>query len=452
MTKLWAKGYTSAEAVESYEAGHNANLDKELAGCDILGTMAHCRMLYSIGILSYDEWSLLHPVLQTLLTEAETKGLAPQQAEEDIHTLIENRLTQALGPIGEKIHTGRSRNDQVLTDLRLYTKERLPEIATAALNAAAAFANFAQTYEWVAMPGYTHMQRAMLSSVGLWAASFAEALLDDLLMLEAAYTVTDQSPLGSAAAYGAPLPLDRALTAKLLGFSAISHNTLTAANSRGKFEAAVTQCLALIMVDLSKFAQDLLIFTTKEFGFMSVDEELCSGSSIMPQKKNLGALEVLRARTHIVIAYQSAMLGIVSGLPSGYNMDYQETKAPLFESLRICAESLDVVTLFMKHTHIYEQNLAAACEPNLFAADRALEMAMKGAPFRSAYREVAAHLDSETTDDLTTALKKRSHIGGPGALELDTLIVRIDEQKAKWAEKQTAFTNAISALVALTGK
>ena len=284
MTKLWAKGYTSAKAIENYEAGRNADLDKDLARSDIWGTMAHSRMLYSIGILAYDEWSVLHAALQALLKEAETTGLAPQQAEEDIHTLIENRLTQKLGAIGEKVHTGRSRNDQVLTDIRLYTKERLPEIALAALNAGAAFTAFAQKYEWIAMPGYTHMQRAMLSSVGLWAASFAEALLDDLLMLESAFALTDQSPLGSAAAYGAPLPLDRALTAKLLGFSAISRNTLTAANSRGKFEAAVTQCLALIMVDLSKFAQDLLLFTTKEFDFMSVDQELCSGSSIMPQK------------------------------------------------------------------------------------------------------------------------------------------------------------------------
>src|SRR5437764_8539950 len=224
------------------------------------------------------------------------------------------------------------------------------------------------------MPGYTHMQRAMLSSVGLWAASFGEALLDDEQLLSAAYVLNDQSPLGSAAGYGVPIPIDRQYCADLLGFARVQNNVIYVQNSRGKIEAAIVQALAQIMLDLSKLAQDILLFSTAEYGFFQVPQELCTGSSIMPQKRNLGVMELVRARTQTMLALQQQILGIVSGLPSGYNMDYQDTKRPFIEALDVVQESLVVCSLVVSALDTNTELLAAACTFELFAADRAYEL------------------------------------------------------------------------------
>ncbi|HEU5199371.1 MAG TPA: lyase family protein, partial [Ktedonobacterales bacterium] len=308
MAKLWSKGYEVEPLIERYESARNAALDGELVRHDLWGSLAQARMLKRIGLLSESEWTALDSALKRLLHEADEGALRPVTAEEDIHTTIEHRLVTLAGDAGKKIHTGRSRNDQVLLDLRLYAKEALLGTADALLETAAQLLALAQRHEWTPLPGYTHMQRAMLSSVGLWAAASVESLLDDCGPLAAAYALNDQSPLGSGAAYGAPLPLDRAYVAELLGFAAVHHNVLTAANARGKSEAAVVQALALVMLDLSKWAQDVLLFTTSEYGFFHAPQELCDGSSMMPQKRNLSALEVLRARAQTVIALQGQML------------------------------------------------------------------------------------------------------------------------------------------------
>ena len=234
------------------------------------------------------------------------------------------------------------------------------------------------------------MQRGMLSSVGLWASAYAESLLDDCVALSAAYTLNDQSPLGSGAAYGSSLPLDRAYSARVLGFSRPQHNVLAAANSRGKMEATVVQALGLIMLDLSKFAQDVLLYTTSEFGFFEVPQELCSGSSMMPQKRNLGALELVRARAQTVIAAEGQLLSLLAGLPSGYNMDYQETKAPFIDSLHLTHESLAIVELFARSITVNTERARAACDDELFATDRANALVREGVPFRDAYRREAS--------------------------------------------------------------
>nr|MBF6592563.1 argininosuccinate lyase [Ktedonobacterales bacterium] len=291
-THLWSKGYEIEPLIAHYEAGRNATLDAELARHDVWGSLAHARMLRTVGLLDDDDWRALHTALCDLLREAERDGLRPSTAQEDIHTLIENALVERIGAAGKNLHTGRSRNDQALVDLRLYAREALVAVATEALDTVDALLGLAAAHKWTPVPGYTHMQRAMLSSVGLWAAAHAEALLDDGIALAAAYALNDACPLGSAAAYGAPLPLDRAYVARLLGFAGPHHNVLAAANARGKVEAAVVQALALVMLDLSKLAQDVLLFTTSEFGFFTVPQELCDGSSIMPQKRNLSALEL----------------------------------------------------------------------------------------------------------------------------------------------------------------
>jgi len=446
-SKLWAKGYDLEPLIERYEAGRNATLDAALVRYDIWGSLAHAWMLAATGLLEQAEWQAVHAGLLALLAEAEAGQLQPTTAQEDVHTLVEHALTERVGVAGKKLHTGRSRNDQVLLDLRLYARDQLLGTAEGALDTAATLLALARRHEWMPMPGYTHMQRAMLSSVGLWAAAYAEALLDDLVPLAAAYALNDQSPLGSAAAYGVPLPLDRALVARLLGFSRVHHNVLAAANARGKIEAAVVGALALLMLDLGKWAQDVLLFTTSEFGFFSFPAELTAGSSIMPQKRNLDALELVRARAHTVIAQQAQMLHTLTGLPSGYNMDYQETKAPLCEALAIAHESLQVVGLYAASLQVNAERLRAACTPELFATDRAYELARDGTPFRDAYRQVAADPAGQEVGDLVARLRARQHEGAPGNLGLDQVAARIGAERAAWQVRRAHVTGAIAALL-----
>ena len=445
-TKLWSKGYEINALVERYEAARNAALDAELARHDIWGTLAHARMLHSIGLLSEDEWHATAGALRDLLRQAEEGTLRPAAAEEDIHTTVEQALVARIGDTGKRIHTGRSRNDQVLLDLRLYAKEALLAIADTLLDVVSTLHELAREHEWTPMPGYTHMQRAMLSSVGLWAASYAEALLDDCGPLAAAYALNDQSPLGSAAAYGAPLPLDREQVARDLGFARVHHNVLTAANARGKGEAAVVQALALMLLDLSKWAQDVVLYTTSEYDFFTVPQELCTGSSIMPQKRNLGALELVRARAQTVIALQGQILATLAGLPSGYNMDYQETKAPLIEAVALCRESLRVVALFAANLSPNVEQLEAACTAELFATDRAYELVRAGVPFRDAYRQVATAPREQKPGNLVERLRARTSSGAPGNLGLSELAHRIADERAAWEQRRRTFTRAIATL------
>src|SRR5216683_2902794 len=358
MTKLWQKGYRLHELVESYEAAQNSALDERLIRHDVWGSLAHAAMLAKIGALTEKEHRVLIDTLRDILTMESMHQFTITPADEDVHTRVENYLAEAAGPIGKKIHLARSRNDQVLVDLRLYGKEQIHEVANKLCKLCEALLEFAGKHKLTPMPGYTHMQRAMLSSLGLWAASFAEALLDDEQLLSTAYFLNDRSPLGSAAGYGVPIAIDREYCAQLLGFRSAQHNVVYAQNSRGKIEAAIVQALAQIMLDLSKMPQ-----------------ELSTGSSIMPQKRNLGVMELVRARTQTMLALQQQILGIVSGLPTGYNMDYQETKRPFMEALDLVQESLEVCTLVVSALDTNTERLAAACTFELFAADRAYELA-----------------------------------------------------------------------------
>ena len=339
MTKLWQKGYRLNEQVERFEAAQNSVLDNRLIRHDVWGSLAHVAMLRKIGILTEAEHQKLKKALCDILELEASHEFTIQPSDEDVHTSIENYLATAAGAAGKKLHMARSRNDQVLVDLRLYGKEELHNVGEKLCTLTATLLEFAQKYANIPMPGYTHMQRAMLSSVGLWAASFAEALLDDEQLLSASYTLNDQSPLGSAAGYGVPIPIDRQYAADLLGFSRVQNNVIYVQNSRGKVEAAIVQALAQTMLDLSKLAQDILLFSTVEYGFFQVPQELCTGSSIMPQKRNLGVMELVRARAQTMLALQQQILGIVTGLPSGYNMDYQETKRPFMEALDLVQDS-----------------------------------------------------------------------------------------------------------------
>ena len=462
MTKLWQKGYQLNEQVERFEAAQNSLLDARLIRHDVWGSLAHAAMLAKIGVLTEQEHRVLKDTLCSILQLEASHEFIVTVADEDVHTGVENYLAATAGAAGKKIHMARSRNDQVLVDLRLYGKEQLHSVAAVLCDLCSALLELAGTHMSTPMPGYTHMQRAMLSSVGLWAASFAEALLDDEQLLSAAYKLNDQSPLGSAAGYGVPIAIDRQYCADLLGFSRVQNNVIYVQNSRGKIEAAIVQALAQIMLDLSKLAQDILLFTTVEYGFFHVPQELCTGSSIMPQKRNLGVMELVRARTQTMLALQQQILGIVSGLPSGYNMNYQETKRPFIEALDLVQDSLEICTLVASSLGVNAARLAAACTFELFAADRAYELAtVARLPFRDAYRivgaEVTAQLDRhlplpvENQEQLAERLAARSHLGGAGNLGLAQAQERLAEARVEWEQRKETFTAAIQELVGNEG-
>ncbi len=458
MTKLWQKGYQLNDQVERFEAAQNTLLDARLIRHDVWGTLAHIAMLTKIGVLTEVEHNVLKNALRKILEQEAENTFTVELEDEDIHTCVENFLAANTGSVGKKIHMARSRNDQVLVDLRLYGKEQMLSVMTKLCNLCSALIEFAYTHADVPMPGYTHMQRAMLSSVGLWASCFAEALLDDEKLLSAAYQLNDQSPLGSAAGYGVPIAIDRQYCADLLGFSRVQNNVIYVQNSRGKIEASIVQALAQTMLDLSKLAQDILLFTTVEYGFFQMPQELCTGSSIMPQKRNLGVMELVRARTQTMLALQQQILGIISGLPSGYNMDYQETKRPFIEALDLIQESLEICTLVVSKLEVNVEHLIAACTFELFAADRAYELAtVANLPFRDAYRivgeEVTAQIDRhqpfplESQEQLVERLELRSHLGGAGNLGLEKTQKQLEEVKSVWHEREEPFKTAIQKLV-----
>jgi argininosuccinate lyase len=458
MSKLWQKGYQLNEQVERFEAAQNSLLDARLIRHDVWGSLAHIAMLTKIGVLTDSEHKILKGALSTILELEAEHAFTVTLEDEDVHTCVENYLVANTGAVGKKIHMARSRNDQVLVDLRLYGKEQLHNVAAKLSHLCSALLALAAVHIDTPMPGYTHMQRAMLSSVGLWAASFAEALLDDEQLLSTAYRLNNQSPLGSAAGYGVPIAIDRQYCADLLGFSRVQNNVIYVQNSRGKIEAAIVQSLAQIMLDLSKLAQDVLLFTTVEYGFFQMPQELCTGSSIMPQKRNLGVMELVRARTQTMLSLQQQITGIVSGLPSGYNMDYQETKRPFIEALDLVQESLEICTLVVSKLEVNEERLTSACTFELFAADRAYELAtVARLPFRDAYRivgaEVTAQLDRqlsfpvESQEQLASRLAARGHLGATGNPGLAQAQKQLDETRTAWESRKATFTEAIHHLV-----
>ena len=382
MTKLWQKNWQLNKLVEAFETGDDLSLDQKLVWADVAGSIAHAKMLQKIGILSEKECSLVIKGLLSIQRLDAQGKFKLSMGDEDIHTKIENYLTENYGKVGKKIHTGRSRNDQILTALRLFTKQELLSVWEEILKLADTFLLFSITYEYVAMPGYTHMQKAMPSSVGMWASSFTESLLDDCEVLKTALQLVDQSPLGSAAGYGVPMSLDREYAAKLLGFAKVQNNSLYCQNSRGKIEGAVAASLILVMQTINKFASDVLVFTTSEFSYFAVAEELTTGSSIMPQKKNIDVAELVRSKLHVILGYYNEIIGISGNVPSGYNRDFQDTKKPFVEALEVSKQSIAIATLLVKNLMPNVQKLEAAMTPELFAAHNSLKQVSEGKAFR----------------------------------------------------------------------
>lgn len=418
-TKLWQKNYTLDLLMERFTVRNDYILDMDLVLSDIIGSAAHMRGLGKIGILASDEVAVLDEGLRRIATLRKEGDFQIKPSDEDCHTAIEGFLTEHYGEVGKKIHTGRSRNDQVQTAIRIFLREAVLRLSDSICLLVSSMIGFSRKHALVPMPGRTHMQKAMPSSVALWMMSYAEELVDELGMAENLYGVFDQSPLGSAASYGTTLPLDREYTASLMGFSKVQNNVLYANNSRGKFELFFLDWCSYIALTLSKLSQDLMLFTLPEFSYFSLPAELCTGSSIMPQKKNPDGLELARSRTSLITSLADRVRGIIKSLPSGYNRDFQDTKEPLVEGYRATEELVMIFRRMIDGLEVDEEALKKACTSELYATDRVMEKVLGGGNFRDSYRQVGLNLSSVEAEDPVASLSKRTSTGTAGNLRLD---------------------------------
>jgi len=418
MPKIWQKDYDLNLEVEAYTVGEDHILDMDLVEADCLGSVAHARTLVKAGILKQSEADRLRRELRNIVADFRKGRFKIKRSEEDVHTAVENRLTRKLGVLGKKIHTGRSRNDQVIVDCRIWAKGALLELTEAVSKCAGELLKLASRGRNWPLVGRTHMQRAMPSSVGLWAGALAESLLDDLELVKGAYDLVNRCPLGSAASYGVPIDLDRKLTARLLGFAAPQNNVLYANNSRGKFESICLSAAAQVMLDLSKMAQDLILWSMPEFAYFKLPRELCSGSSIMPQKRNPCGLELIRAKTASVYSQMFAVMEICRGLPSGYNRDNQETKGFFMRGMGTAIASARVAALSIRKLEVDIKALKAAFHPEVYATDEALDLVLGGMPFRDAYKQVGLNLEKLGDRDPVETIRRKKSVGATANLNL----------------------------------
>ena len=431
--------------VLGFTVGKDPVLDIDLAVWDCLGTAAHVTMLSKMrvkpAILGTAERNRVVAALIDVIREAQAGSFTITVADQDVHLAVERRLTERLGDLGRKVHTGRSRNDQVAVDIRLHAKDQLLGLTDEVAALAEGLVAFGKRHAKVPMVGRTHLQPAMPSSVGLWATAYAEMLLDDLPMVEAAYIYNDRCPLGSAAGYGVPLPVDRQLTARLLGFARPHHNVFHASNARGKNEAVMLAACGQIMVSLSRLAEDLILFSMPEFGYFVLPPELCTGSSIMPQKYNPDVLELIRAKAAVVLGYGTAANTILKAMPGGYNRDLQETKELYMEGLRVTRASLRIMALMTRSLGVRPERLRAGFTPGVFATDRALELVSGGMPFRDAYQYVRSHLDELESADPDQAVAAKTHEGGTAGLDFGFYRVRVGEVR-RWVRERRRHAQA----------
>lgn len=391
--KLWQKNVTPTEEIDRFTVGHDRELDLFLAPYDVLGSMAHITMLHSIGLIADDELPVLLREMRDLYAMARRGELVIEDGIEDIHSQVELMLTRRLGDMGKKIHSGRSRNDQVLVDLKLFTRDRLREVAEAVRELFTALQEQSERYRRVLMPGYTHLQVAMPSSFGLWFGAYAESLTDDLVLLEAAYRTTNRNPLGSAAGYGSSFPLDREMTTRLLGFESMNYNVVYAQMGRGKNERNVAFALAGIAGTVAKLAFDACLFNSQNFAFIKLPDECTTGSSIMPHKKNPDVFELIRARCNRLQALPTQIVMMMNNLPCGYFRDLQEIKEvfiPAFDQLLSC---LRMATYIVKRMSVNEHILDDARYDAMFSVEEVNRLAASGVPFRDAYRQVGLDIE-----------------------------------------------------------
>lgn len=392
--KLWEKSVHVTEEIDRFTVGHDRELDLYLAKYDVLGSMAHVTMLHSIGLIADEELPVLLRELRAIYQVAESGDFVIEDGIEDVHSQVELMLTRKLGDMGKKIHSGRSRNDQVLVDLKLFTRDKIREVTEAVRDLFAELQQQSERYKNVLMPGYTHLQVAMPSSFGLWFGAYAESLADDMLLLEAAYRMTNRNPLGSAAGYGSSFPLNRTMTTELLGFDSMDYNVVYAQMGRGKNERNVAFALAGIAGTVAKLAFDACMFNSQNFGFVRLPDECTTGSSIMPHKKNPDVFELIRARCNKLQALPTQVVMIMNNLPCGYFRDLQEIKEvflPAFDQLLSC---LRMATYIVARMRVNEHILDDARYDLMFSVEEVNRLASEGMPFRDAYKKVGLDIEA----------------------------------------------------------
>ena len=388
MAKLWDKGFEPDKMIEEYTVGDDRELDMRLARYDVEGSLAHIAMLEKIGLLTAEELSTLTAGLREIAAEIEAGRFEIEPGTEDVHSQVELMLTRRLGDAGKKIHSGRSRNDQVLVDLKLFLRDELRQTADAVKVVFDRLQELSERYKAVLMPGYTHLQIAMPSSFGLWFGAYAETLIDDMRLLAAAWHIANQNPLGSAAGYGSSFPLDRTMTTRLLGFEALHYNVVAAQMSRGKSERAAAAAIAAVAATIGRLAMDACLFMSQNFGFIALPDELTTGSSIMPHKKNPDVFEIMRGRCNRLQSVPNEIALLTTNLPVGYHRDLQLMKDILFPATTEIKRTLRMCDFMLAHLRVNEHILDDRKYDYLFTVEDVNRLVLQGTPFREAYKEV----------------------------------------------------------------
>ena len=431
MATLWSKGTKATDMVEEFTVGNDRILDLRLAKYDVTGSKAHIKMLESIGLLEKEELETLTEALDVILTEIEAGDFILEDDVEDIHSQVELLLTRRLGDLGKKIHSGRSRNDQVLVDVKLFLKDEVLKIREEVLALFETLQKLSEQHKDILLPGYTHGQVAMPSSFGLWFGAYAESFAEDMYMLRGAYNVCDCNPLGSAAGYGSSFPLDRQMTTDLLGFGTLDHNVVAAQLSRGKTERAVASAMGAIALTLNKFAADCCMYMCPNYGFIKFPDALTTGSSIMPHKKNPDVWEIMRGNCNRIMASENEISMLCSNMPHGYHREFQLLKDILFPALELMHKCLGMAEYMLQHIMVKENILDSPIYDYLFTVEEVNRRTLEGIPFRDAYKSVGIEVnegrfsysgaEGKSNGNLTPSDLNHIHIGSLGNLCSDRI-------------------------------
>ena len=417
--KLWDKGFSIDKKIEQFTVGNDRKIDLHIARYDVQASIAHAKMLKNINILTEDELQKLEKGLNELQQQILNGKFIIEDQFEDVHSKIEFELTQKLGEVGKKIHTARSRNDQVLVALQLYYKENLKEVNSKVKSLFDSLLKLADTHKGKLLPGYTHLQVAMPSSFGLWFSAYAELLIDDVYMLNAVKKIVDQNPLGSAAGYGSSFPIDREFTTTELNFSTLKYNVVAAQLSRGKSERSIASALGGLCNTLSRFAMDICLYMSQNFGFISFPDELTTGSSIMPHKKNPDVFELIRGKCNKIQSLHTEMLLITNNLPSGYHRDFQLLKENMINAFEDVKDILDIFNFAIQQVIVKDVDLSDEKYKYLFTVDSINNLVTDGLSFREAYQKIGLQVQDGTyKPDMD---KQHSHVGSIHNLSLNKI-------------------------------
>ncbi|QWX83190.1 argininosuccinate lyase [Cellulophaga sp. HaHaR_3_176] len=423
--KLWDKGFSTDKKIDHFTVGNDRELDLQLAKYDVIASKAHAKMLGKIGLLTQAETDDLVRELNVIAKTIEKGEFIIEDSFEDMHSKIEYVLTEKLGDTGKKIHTARSRNDQVLVAMHLYLKNELTEIKSETKILFDLLLNLADKHKSILIPGYTHLQIAMPSSFGLWFSAYAESLVDDLYFVDAAYKIADQNPLGSAAGYGSSFPVDRAFTTKEMGFSDLKYNVVAAQMGRGKVEKAAAFGISSIASTLSKMAMDICLYMSQNFNFISFPDELTTGSSIMPHKKNPDVFELVRGKCNRLQAVPNQLMMIINNLPSGYHRDLQLVKEVIVPAIQDIKACIEILTFSLKEIRVNDTILEDPKYDYIFSVDTLNELVLSGIPFRDAYKKMGMEINEGTFSPKRDI--KHTHEGSLGNLCLNEIRKKMDQ-------------------------